>query len=137
MLGAEVRYWLERQGKMCPFPTTSNDKSKALFKDIFDSLDCDGSGRLDVGELQLALRVLGKNVTKKMVQEMISEVRARARTRRSARIAYSARIHAQVDTSGEGELDFNEFVWIMKNPPKTVGAVPLDLSVPLPFIAVP
>eukprot|EP00775_Hariotina_reticulata_P011618 gene11618-11762_t len=65
--------------------------SEAELQALFDSIDKDGSGAIDVDELQYALSVLGVNKTAAEVQELMESV----------------------DKDGSGELDFEEFKMIL------------------------
>ena len=59
----------------------------ALLKEVFESVDIDGSGTLDRNELQEVLFQLGRNPSEQELDEAM----------------------ASMDESGDGEVDFNEF----------------------------
>jgi len=65
--------------------------SLKAFRETFDAVDSDCSGQVDVDELAEAMRMLGVNLPKSAVEEMMKEV----------------------DVDNNGGLDFEEFVFIM------------------------
>jgi Ca2+-binding EF-hand superfamily protein len=72
---------------MAPKHGLSDDQVKE-FKELFDSLDQDGGGVIDVDELAELFASLGVKVSKDKVKEMFAEV----------------------DEDGSGEIDFEEFL---------------------------
>eukprot|EP00906_Rhabdomonas_costata_P019923 RCo028984 len=61
------------------------------FRDIFVMFDANGNGALDVGDLSTAMHALGSNPSDEEVAALIKEV----------------------DTTGTGEIDFDEFIALM------------------------
>jgi len=72
---------------------TENLSEKKLkeFKDIFSYFDRDGGGFISSLELGQVMRTFGWSPTESELQELISEI----------------------DQDGNGEISFNEFVWLM------------------------
>ncbi|KAH0573187.1 Centrin [Spironucleus salmonicida] len=67
------------------------EEQKHEIREAFDLFDADGSGRIDVKELKVAMRALGFEPKRDELKRMISEV----------------------DSSGNGTLDLNDFFRIM------------------------
>uniref|UniRef100_A0A6U4ML33 EF-hand domain-containing protein n=1 Tax=Hemiselmis andersenii TaxID=464988 RepID=A0A6U4ML33_HEMAN len=63
-----------------------------LVREVFDAFDTDGGGTIDVDELRAAMKALGQNRTKAEVKALMEEI----------------------DSSGEGVIDFSEFMDFMK-----------------------
>mmetsp|Transcript_67962 Transcript_67962/g.167875 ORF Transcript_67962/g.167875 Transcript_67962/m.167875 type:complete len:181 (-) Transcript_67962:523-1065(-) len=61
-------------------------------REVFDTFDSDGGGSIDVDELRKALRALGQQMTQQEAEALIQDM----------------------DESGEGEIDFMEFVDFIK-----------------------
>ncbi|XP_006838050.2 caltractin [Amborella trichopoda] len=68
----------------------SEQKRKEI-KEAFELFDTDGSGTIDAGELTVAMRALGFEMTDEQIKQMI----------------------ADVDKDGSGAIDFDEFVHMM------------------------
>ncbi|KAK4774034.1 hypothetical protein SAY87_029053 [Trapa incisa] len=60
-------------------------------REAFDLFDTDGSGTIDAGELSVAMRALGFELTEKQIEQMI----------------------ADVDKDGSGSIDYDEFEHMM------------------------
>ncbi|KAH9196351.1 hypothetical protein AeNC1_001672 [Aphanomyces euteiches] len=76
----------------------------------FESLDTDGSGEIDEGELAVLMKALGQKVTSAQLKEIIREV----------------------DRNGNGMIDFNEFchiVYNMRNAKQTKFAALLHMGI--------
>jgi len=67
------------------------EEQKHEIREAFDLFDSDGSGRIDVKELKVAMRALGFEPKREELKRMIAEV----------------------DTSATGTLDLNDFFRIM------------------------
>ncbi|EES98599.1 Centrin/ calcium-binding family protein [Giardia duodenalis assemblage B] len=67
------------------------EEQKHEIREAFDLFDSDGSGRIDVKELKVAMRALGFEPKREELKRMIAEV----------------------DTSGSGMIDLNDFFRIM------------------------
>merc|ERR1712164_201728 len=67
------------------------EEQKQEIKEAFDLFDTDGSGSIDAKELKVAMRALGFEPKKDEIAKMI----------------------ADVDDSGDGEIDFDEFMVMM------------------------
>ena len=63
------------------------EEQKQEFRDVFSLFDKDGDGTVSTKELGVVMRALGQNPTDAEIAEMIKEV----------------------DTDGNGEVDFDEF----------------------------
>ncbi|TPX56669.1 hypothetical protein PhCBS80983_g04376 [Powellomyces hirtus] len=82
-----------------PAPTSSTNKpahdltpdQKQEIREAFDLFDTDGSGTIDTKELKVAMRALGFEPKKEELKKMIAEV----------------------DRSGSGVIDFNDFLELM------------------------
>ncbi|KAK3087312.1 hypothetical protein FSP39_004527, partial [Pinctada imbricata] len=68
------------------------------FKRIFRRLDNNGDGRVSAAELGRAMKLMGKNPTKKDMKEVMEQARA---------------IMTQVDKNGDGYMQYPEFERIM------------------------
>ena len=66
--------------------------TEEAMRKIFDKFDGDGSGNIDAAELNEAMMGLGKRMTATELNRMVREA----------------------DTNGDGTIDFEEFVGIMK-----------------------
>merc|ERR1719265_831885 len=64
-------------------------------KEAFDLFDADGSGSIDAKELKVALRALGFEPKKEELKKLVSD------------------LDKSGSSSGQGQLDFNEFLEIM------------------------
>ena len=82
-----------------------------LVKEQFDKIDTDGTGDLSLEELTTVLRSLGENITTEQVQDLIN----------------------QVDENGDGEVQFPEFVEILKLQRKKAGANAPSLKLAIIF----
>ena len=67
------------------------EEQKHEIREAFDLFDADGSGRIDVKELKVAMRALGFEPKRDELKRMISEI----------------------DSAGNGTLDLNDFFRIM------------------------
>lgn len=67
------------------------EEQKHEIREAFDLFDADGSGKIDVKELKVAMRALGFEPKREELKRMIAEV----------------------DTSGSGLIDLNDFFRIM------------------------
>ena len=66
-------------------------------REVFDQFDSDGGGSIEVDELRMALKSLGQDLTKAEAEALMLEL----------------------DSSGDGSIDFAEFVAFIK--PKILG----------------
>merc|ERR1740121_8527 len=71
------------------------DEQKAEIKEAFDLFDTDGTGTIDAKELKVALRALGFEPKKEELKKLVSD------------------LDKSSSASGQGMLDFNEFLEIM------------------------
>lgn len=69
------------------------EEQRAEIREAFDLFDTDGSGRIDIKELKVAMRALGFEPKKEEVKKMITEI----------------------DKDGSGTIDFNEFLTLMSS----------------------
>jgi len=67
-------------------------------RELFDSIDVDRSGKISVKEAQIALKKIGLPTTRKQMEKLIQ----------------------QADTSGDGEMDWEEFCTFVKAKRKTL-----------------
>jgi len=58
-----------------PPPVLLSPEQKQEIKEAFDLFDVDGSGKIDVKELKVAMRALGFEVKKDQLKKMMGEVR--------------------------------------------------------------
>ena len=65
----------------------------AVYKEAFDMIDKDKKGTISVNDIAKIMKNFGYPISRKIVEKMVAEM----------------------DTSGSGELDFEEFVTLMKN----------------------
>ena len=65
----------------------------AQYKEAFDMIDKDKKGTISVNDIAKIMKNFGYPISRKIVEKMVAEM----------------------DTSGSGELDFEEFVTLMKN----------------------
>lgn len=86
-----LRKWLIKHGKAHLLDFQDNEIRK--LKECFGSLDGDGSGAIGIEELEDPLIGLGFADNRRQVQEMID----------------------LVDADGSGQIEFNEFLSILKN----------------------
>ena len=77
-----------------------SEEQCAEFKEAFAIFDKDGDGTITIKDLGVVMRSLGQNPTESELQDMINEV----------------------DESGDGELDFPEFLLLMSNRMKDNGS---------------
>jgi len=70
-----------------------DDEQIADLKEAFAMFDIDGNGTIELAELQQVMHKLGQSPTKAELQEMIQSV----------------------DDNGDGEIDFDEFLILMKS----------------------
>mmetsp|Transcript_59663 Transcript_59663/g.167199 ORF Transcript_59663/g.167199 Transcript_59663/m.167199 type:complete len:167 (+) Transcript_59663:111-611(+) len=75
--------------------TELKDEQKAEIKEAFDLFDTDGTGTIDAKELKVALRALGFEPKKEELKKLVSD------------------LDKTGSNSGQGQLDFNEFLEIM------------------------
>merc|ERR1712113_908310 len=75
--------------------TELKDEQKAEIKEAFDLFDTDGTGTIDAKELKVALRALGFEPKKEELKKLVSD------------------LDKGSSSSGQGQLDFNEFLEIM------------------------
>merc|ERR1719230_147102 len=75
--------------------TDLKEEQKAEIKEAFDLFDTDGTGTIDVKELKVALRALGFEPKKEELKKLVSD------------------LDKSSSSSGQGLLDFNEFLEIM------------------------
>jgi Ca2+-binding EF-hand superfamily protein len=68
-----------------------NPEQKQEIREAFDLFDTDGSGTIDIKELKVAMRALGFEPKKEELKRM----------------------YLEVDKSGTGKIDFNEFLELM------------------------
>ncbi|CAH1788764.1 unnamed protein product [Owenia fusiformis] len=68
----------------------------ARYRKVFDRLDRDGSGSISSGELKVALEEVGHRPSDEEVQELVK----------------------QIDTDGNGEVEWEEFLAIFQTKPK-------------------
>ena len=66
------------------------------FREAFKAFDRDGNGKIDAGELRQAMTTLGESVGDNQVKDMIQAA----------------------DKDGDGEINYEEFVDMLKNQPK-------------------
>ena len=66
-------------------------------REVFDQFDSDGGGSIEVDELRMALKALGQDMTRAEAEALLLEL----------------------DSSGDGSIDFAEFVAFIK--PKMLG----------------
>lgn len=85
-----MRNWLAKQGKEKYIDFNSKERNQ--YKEIFDALDADGSKAIGVSELEDPLIALGFVANREDVQKLIDTV----------------------DEDGNGEIEFEEFLLIMK-----------------------
>ncbi|KAK3237802.1 hypothetical protein CYMTET_52150 [Cymbomonas tetramitiformis] len=84
-----IASWLRKHGKLVRPELTTEQVSE--MQECFDLIDTDGSGAIDVDELDSAFKVLGMQIKKAEVQNMLDAV----------------------DRDGSGEVEYPEFVEIM------------------------
>jgi Ca2+-binding EF-hand superfamily protein len=77
----------------------------AKFRKLFDAFDKDHSGSIDVEELTAGLRVIGCNPTVAEIQTILKEA----------------------DDNGNGQLEFDEFCYVMSRYQKSAEDVETDL----------
>merc|ERR1711904_690351 len=70
-----------------------DDSQKQEIKEAFDLFDTDGSGNIDIKELTIAMKALGREPKPGEIEKMI----------------------ADVDDGGGGEIGFDEFLKMMTN----------------------
>merc|ERR1712113_919925 len=75
--------------------TELKDEQKAEIKEAFDLFDTWGRGTIDAKELKVALRALGFEPKKEELKKLVSD------------------LDKSSSQSGQGQLDFNEFLEIM------------------------
>eukprot|EP00933_Yihiella_yeosuensis_P060339 TRINITY_DN6284_c1_g1_i1.p2 TRINITY_DN6284_c1_g1~~TRINITY_DN6284_c1_g1_i1.p2 ORF type:complete len:167 (+),score=55.24 TRINITY_DN6284_c1_g1_i1:62-562(+) len=75
--------------------TELKDEQKAEIKEAFDLFDTDGTGTIEAKELKVALRALGFEPKKEELKKLVSD------------------LDKSSSSSGQGMLDFNEFLEIM------------------------
>jgi len=92
-----VAQWLRKHGRSVP--TELSKKQKTELRDCFNMIDADGSGAIDVEEMQTAFQFLGVRMRAKEVEVMFAEV----------------------DDDGSGEIEFEEFIQIMTNVNEKLG----------------
>eukprot|EP01023_Acetabularia_acetabulum_P047246 TRINITY_DN4969_c0_g1_i4.p3 TRINITY_DN4969_c0_g1~~TRINITY_DN4969_c0_g1_i4.p3 ORF type:complete len:166 (-),score=41.51 TRINITY_DN4969_c0_g1_i4:284-781(-) len=88
-LAVSTATWLRKHGK-CPKPKLS-DAQREQLQECFELMDQDGSGAIDADELGAAFKLLGINIKRSDLVEMLKEV----------------------DRDGSGEVEYSEFVEIM------------------------
>mmetsp|Transcript_10154 Transcript_10154/g.17456 ORF Transcript_10154/g.17456 Transcript_10154/m.17456 type:complete len:779 (+) Transcript_10154:151-2487(+) len=84
-----VVQWLKKRGYKVP--TELSKRQRAELEECFSMIDADGSGAIDVEEMQEAFNFLGMNMSIKAVEKLFDEV----------------------DEDGSGEIEFEEFVEVM------------------------
>lgn len=88
---SSIRHWMEKRGKK-DLKYYSNDQIELLRK-YFNQLDVDGSGTISPSEIEETLISLGLARSREDVEEIIGEI----------------------DQKGSGELDFEEFLTMLKD----------------------
>jgi hypothetical protein len=91
------------------FSCCSNDLRAVQMQEMrqaFETFDTDGGGSVDVDELQLAMKSLGQYLTKKETQALMLEL----------------------DSSGDGSIQFEEFVEYLK-PKMLTGSTDLLMEI--------
>eukprot|EP01017_Pseudomicrothorax_dubius_P017836 TRINITY_DN19979_c0_g1_i1.p1 TRINITY_DN19979_c0_g1~~TRINITY_DN19979_c0_g1_i1.p1 ORF type:complete len:154 (+),score=59.82 TRINITY_DN19979_c0_g1_i1:131-592(+) len=74
---------------------TFTEAQRAEYRTAFDSIDTNGDGKIDAGELAEIMRSVGRNPTEEQVKKLIKEV----------------------DANGNGTIDFEEFLSLMAKKP--------------------
>ncbi|KAK3272247.1 hypothetical protein CYMTET_19447 [Cymbomonas tetramitiformis] len=113
-----IEAWLRSHGKSIR-PELSSEQ-KADLEECFDLIDADGSGAIDVDELNTAFKVLGLKMKRKDIEKLMNDV----------------------DADGSGEVEYEEFVEIMtttlekrskRDDPEDAGDRGAASPAPLPF----
>mmetsp|Transcript_19206 Transcript_19206/g.31988 ORF Transcript_19206/g.31988 Transcript_19206/m.31988 type:complete len:376 (-) Transcript_19206:348-1475(-) len=86
---AQVGKWLRKHGK--PVYRKMSAGEREMYISVFNLLDEDGSGSLDIDELVVATQLIGQRINRKALSEMVHTI------------------------SGRDELDFPEFLQLVKN----------------------
>lgn len=73
-VSVSIADWMRKHGHAVPPSLTKQER--AQLAECFALMDGDGSGAIDVDELYHAFRVLGLQVTKKSVSDLLAEVDA-------------------------------------------------------------
>ena len=71
--------------------TDATPEEVAEFREIFNLVDLDGGGSIDLDELKDLMDLLGMNATKDEMEAMVNEI----------------------DSEGKGEISFHDFVKVM------------------------
>lgn len=71
-VSVSIADWLRKHGRAVRPSLTKQER--AQLAECFALMDADGSGAIDVDELYHAFRVLGLQVTKKSVSELLAQV---------------------------------------------------------------
>ena len=97
-LVTRIKPWFKRLHQLyllcCTNPDLEDedDKEERKMREAFDLFDIDGGGTINATELGTVMRALGAEPTEEMLENMITAV----------------------DADGSGEIDFDEFVKLMK-----------------------